>query len=91
MDSDMQIFKAQRRHKFIMWTVVALCALFSLINILAAASGGWIGQAFAEYMDNHESFALLVKSTGLYGFLPIRARRFPQQAKKCWFPWGWAS
>lgn len=68
MDSDMQIFKAQRRHKFIMWTVVALCALFSLINILAAASGGWIGQAFAEYMDNHESFALLVKSTGLYGF-----------------------
>lgn len=68
MDSDMQIFKAQRRHKFIMWTVVALCALFSLINILAAASGGRIGQAFAEYMNNHESFALLIKSTGLYGF-----------------------
>lgn len=68
MDSDMKIFKAQRRHKFIMWTVVALCALFSLINILAAASGGRIGQAFTEYMNNHESFALLVKSTGLYGF-----------------------
>ena len=68
MDSDMQIFKAQRRHKFIMWTVVALCALFSLINILAAASGGRIGQAFAGYMNNHESFALLIKSTGLYGF-----------------------
>ena len=68
MDSDMQIFKAQKRHKFIMWTVVALCALFSLINILAAASGGRIGQAFAEYMNDHESFALLVKSTGLYGF-----------------------
>lgn len=68
MDSDTQIFKAQRRHKFIMWTVVALCALFSLCNILAAASGGRIGQMFSEYMDNHESFALLVKSTGLYGF-----------------------
>lgn len=68
MESNHQIFKAQRRHMFIMWTVVILCALFSLANILAAAFGGRIGQAFAEYMDNHESFALLVKSTGLYGF-----------------------
>ena len=64
-----QLFKAERRHKFIMWTVVGLCALFSLLNIVAAASGGRIGQMFSDYMANHESFAMLVKSTGLYGFL----------------------
>ena len=64
-----QLFKAERRHKFIMWTVVGLCALFSLANIVAAASGGRIGQMFSDYMANHESFAMLVKSTGLYGFL----------------------
>ena len=68
MDSNTQILKAQRRHKFIMWTIVVLCAVVSLINVVIAASGGRIAEAFSSYLDHHESLALLIKSTGLYGF-----------------------
>ena len=73
MDSNRQMLKVERRHKFIMWTVVVVCALFSITNIIMSASGGRISAAFGEYMNNHESFAMLVKSTGLYGFFSEQA------------------
>ena len=73
MDSDMQLFKAERRHKFIMWTVVAVCALFSLTNVLVAAFHGCMGEAFSAYLANHPSLDLLIKSTGIYGFFAGKA------------------
>ena len=73
MDSNMQLFKAERRHKFIMWSVIAVCALFSLINILIAASHGCMGETVSAYLDNHPSLAQLIRSTGLYGFFAERA------------------
>lgn len=73
MDSDMQLFKAERRHKFIMWTVVAVCALFSLINVLIAAFQGCMGEALSAYLANHPSLDLLIKSTGIYGFFAGKA------------------
>ncbi|MBR1777673.1 MAG: sodium ion-translocating decarboxylase subunit beta [Alphaproteobacteria bacterium] len=56
-----------------MWAVVAVCALISLINILIAASHGCMGEAFSAYLENHPSLALLIKSTGLYGFFSEHA------------------
>ena len=67
--SEFQICKAERRHKFIMWTAVSVLALIALFNIVCHLSQGRIEAAFNAYMEQHEAFRQLVQSTGLYLFL----------------------
>lgn len=64
---------AERRHKFIMWSVVVVLALFSAINVLRVAMQGSLGEWWDGYMATHDTVAQLVKSTGLYGFLSEHA------------------
>jgi len=63
----------ERRHKFIMWSVVVVLALFSAINVLRVAMQGSLGEWWDGYMATHDTVAQLVKSTGLYGFLSEHA------------------
>lgn len=67
--SEFQICKAERRHKFIMWTAVFVLALIAVFNIVCHLSQGRIAAAFNAYMEQHEAFRQLVQSTGLYLFL----------------------
>ena len=67
--SEFQICKAERRHKFIMWTAVSVLALIAVFNIVCHLSQGRIAAAFNAYMEQHEAFRQLVQSTGLYLFL----------------------
>lgn len=67
--SEFQICKAERRHKFIMWTAVSVLALIAVFNIVCHLSQGRIAAAFYAYMEQHEAFRQLVQSTGLYLFL----------------------
>ena len=67
--SGFQICKAERRHKFIMWTAVSVLALIAVFNIICHLSQGRIEAAFNAYMEQHEAFRQLVQSTGLYLFL----------------------
>ena len=55
---------AERRHKFIMWSVVVVLALFSAINVLRVAMQGSLGEWWDGYMATHDTVAQLVKSTG---------------------------
>lgn len=64
----MQLSQTQKRNRFVMWAFVGILAVIALFNIICAVGG----TAFSEYMNNHESFARLVQSTGLYGFLTER-------------------
>ena len=64
----MQLSQTQKRNRFVMWVFVGVLAVIALFNII----GSVFGDAFSEYMNNHESFAQLVRSTGLYGFLTER-------------------
>ena len=67
--SGFQICKAERRHKFIMWTAISVLALIAVFNIICHLSQGRIEAAFNAYMEQHEAFRQLVQSTGLYLFL----------------------
>lgn len=64
----MQLSQTQKRNRFVMWAFVGVLAVIALFNIICVVGG----EAFSEYMNNHESFSRLVKSTGLYGFLTQR-------------------
>lgn len=70
--STMQICKAERRHKFLMWSVIGLLAVIALFNIVGHISQGRLEAWFLGFMDSHEAFRQLIQSTGLYQFLAER-------------------
>lgn len=70
--SNTQLFKTERRHKFLMWSAIGFLAVIALFNIVSYLSQGRIEASFVAFMDNHEAFKQLVQSTGLYQFFVER-------------------